>query len=50
MGETENLTLAELIQDPIIRLLMQSDGVDRSSIEAAFARIVQYRRHTAQSQ
>jgi hypothetical protein len=38
-----NLTLAQLVQDPLIGLLMKSDGVDRNSIEALFARIAQQR-------
>ena len=38
-----NLTLAQLVHDPLIGLLMKSDGVDRNSIEALFARIAQQR-------
>ncbi len=38
-----DLTLAELIQDPLIGLMMKSDGVDRHTIEALFAWIAQHR-------
>jgi hypothetical protein len=38
-----NLTLAQLVHDPLIGLMMKSDGVDRNSIEALFARIAQQR-------
>ena len=41
IGATDNLTLAELMQDPLIRMMMRSDGVDHGSIEALFARIAQ---------
>jgi hypothetical protein len=40
---TVNLTLAELMQDPLIHLMMRSDGIDHGSIEALFARIAQSR-------
>lgn len=33
------VTLAELVQDPLIGLVMKSDGVDRRSIELLFERI-----------
>jgi hypothetical protein len=36
---TGNLTLAELVRDPLVGLLMRSDGVDRDCIEALFQRI-----------
>jgi hypothetical protein len=36
-------TLAELVRDPLIGLLMQSDGVDRHSIELLFERIARER-------
>ncbi len=32
-------TLAELIGDPLIGLVMKSDGVDRRSIELLFERV-----------
>ena len=38
-GGEANYTLADLVQDPLIRLVMKSDGVDRQSIERLFARI-----------
>jgi hypothetical protein len=34
-----NPTLAELIGDPLIRLMMQSDGVDPKSLETLFERV-----------
>lgn len=41
--EITELSLAELVADPLIRLLMKSDGVDRRSIEVLFERIAQQR-------
>ena len=41
-GETQ-CTLAELVRDPLIGLLMHSDGVDRHSIELLFERIARER-------
>lgn len=38
--------LAELVQDPLIGLMMKSDGIERSSIEALFAQLAQKRRKT----
>lgn len=35
--------LAELVSDPLIGLLMKSDGVDRRSIELLFERLAQRR-------
>jgi hypothetical protein len=35
-----NLTLGELVRDPLVEAMMKSDGVDRASIEALFARVV----------
>jgi len=32
-------SLAELVEDPMVGLLMKSDGVDRHSIELLFERI-----------
>ena len=37
IGASDNLTLAELMQDPLIHLMMRSDGIDHGSIEALFA-------------
>jgi hypothetical protein len=34
-------SLAELVADPLIGLLMKSDGVDRRSIELLFERLAQ---------
>jgi hypothetical protein len=36
-------SLAELVSDPLIRLLMKSDGVDRRTIEALFECLAQER-------
>ncbi len=36
-------TLAQLVRDPLIGLLMQSDGVDRRSIELLFERLARDR-------
>ena len=38
-----NLTFAELVRDPLVALVMKSDGVDRHSVEALFERIAQQR-------
>jgi hypothetical protein len=38
-----NLTLADLVDDPLVGLVMRSDGVDRAGIEALFERIAQAR-------
>ncbi|HXC88654.1 MAG TPA: hypothetical protein VNV18_00685 [Stellaceae bacterium] len=34
-----NMTLAELVQDSLVALVMKSDGVDPHCIEALFKRI-----------
>jgi hypothetical protein len=36
-------SFAELVSDPLIRLLMKSDGIDRRSIEVLFERLAQQR-------
>ncbi len=36
-------TLAELVRDPLVGLVMKSDGVDRRSIELLFERIARER-------
>jgi hypothetical protein len=36
-------TLAELVSDPLVGLVMKSDGVDRHSIELLFERIARER-------
>jgi hypothetical protein len=36
-------SLAELVSDPLIGLLMKSDGVDRRSIEVLFERLAEAR-------
>ena len=42
-------TLAELVRDPLIGLVMKSDGVDRHSIELLFERLTQEGPRAAQS-
>jgi hypothetical protein len=40
MGKpVEECSLAELVEDPLIGLLMKSDGVDRSSVRLLFERV-----------
>ena len=36
-------SLAELVEDPLIGLMMKSDGVDRRSVELLFERLSQTR-------
>jgi hypothetical protein len=36
-------TLAELIEDPLIGLMMKSDGVERRCVELLFERLAQHR-------
>jgi len=43
----DRFTLAELVRDPLIGLLMHSDGVDRHSVELLFERITRERRSFA---
>jgi hypothetical protein len=38
-------SLAELVEDPLVGLLMKSDGVDRRSIELLFERVVRSARY-----
>ncbi len=40
---TAPASLAELVRDPLIGLLMDSDGVDRRSIELLFERLAHER-------
>jgi hypothetical protein len=42
-AEIAELSLAELVSDPLIGLLMKSDGVERRSIEVLFERLVKQR-------
>ena len=42
-GGGAHWSLAELVRDPLIGLLMRSDGVDRHSIELLFERIARER-------
>jgi hypothetical protein len=43
-----NLTLGELVRDPLVQAMMKSDGVDRASIEALFARLARRRQRRSQ--
>ena len=43
-GTTE-YSLAELVEDPLVGLLMKSDGVDRRSIELLFERVARSARY-----
>jgi hypothetical protein len=36
-------SLAELVEDPLIRLVMKSDGVDRRTVELLFQRVARER-------
>jgi hypothetical protein len=38
-----NLTLGELVGDPLVQAMMRSDGVDRATIEALFAGLARRR-------
>jgi hypothetical protein len=38
-------SLAELVDDPLVGLLMKSDGVDRRSIELLFERVARSARY-----
>jgi hypothetical protein len=38
-------SLAELVEDPLVGLLMRSDGVDRRSIELLFERVARSPRY-----
>ena len=46
---TGRATLAELVEDPLVRLMMTSDGVDRDSIETLFKRLARQRARLRQS-
>jgi len=37
--QTVEYSLTELVEDPLVGLLMKSDGVDRRSIELLFERV-----------
>jgi hypothetical protein len=37
--KTTEYSLAELVEDPLVGLLMKSDGVDRRNIELLFERV-----------
>jgi hypothetical protein len=43
--KTTEYSLAELVEDPLVGLLMKSDGVDRRSIELLFERIARRDRY-----
>jgi hypothetical protein len=39
----EECSLTELVEDPLVGLVMKSDGVDRHSVEALFERVARER-------
>jgi hypothetical protein len=41
--QADNMTLAELVQDSLVALVMKSDGVDPHCIEALFERLARER-------
>jgi hypothetical protein len=43
--KTAEYSLAELVEDPLVGLLMKSDGVDRRSIELLFERVARSARY-----
>jgi hypothetical protein len=43
--ETAEYSLAELVEDPLVGLLMKSDGVERRSIELLFERVARSARY-----
>ena len=43
--KTAEYSLAELVEDPLVGLLMKSDGVDRRSIEVLFERVARSERY-----
>ena len=42
-----DFTLAELVGDPLVALVMKSDGVERRGVELLFERIARVRPRTA---
>lgn len=48
--ETTEFSLAELVEDPLVGLLMKSDGVDRRSIELLFERVARSDRYRETAQ
>ena len=43
--KTTEYSFAELVEDPLVGLLMKSDGVDRRSIEVLFERVARSPRY-----
>jgi hypothetical protein len=43
--KTAEYSLVELVEDPLVGLLMKSDGVDRRSIELLFERVARSARY-----
>jgi hypothetical protein len=43
--KTTEYSFAELVEDPLVGLLMKSDGVDRRSIELLFERVARSPRY-----
>jgi hypothetical protein len=44
-AKTAEYTFLELVEDPLVGLLMKSDGVDRRSIELLFERVASSARY-----
>jgi hypothetical protein len=44
-NKTTEWTLVELVEDPLVGLVMKSDGVDRRSIELLFERVARSPRY-----
>ena len=44
-GKILSCSLTKLVEDPLIALVMKSDGVDRQSIEALFERVANSARY-----
>ena len=49
-NRTTEWTLAELVEDPLVGLVMKSDGVDRRSIELLFERVARSARYREAAQ
>jgi hypothetical protein len=48
-GVAESCSLVELMEDPLIGLVMKSDGVDRHSLELLFGRLASKRAHATEA-
>jgi hypothetical protein len=47
-NKTTGCSLAELVEDPLISLLMKSDGVDRRGLEVLLERVARERSRAVQ--